>query len=115
MAVAELDKTRNIGSLGQGGSGKTSLGEAMLFGAGAIQRLGRVQDGTSTLDYEPEKTKHHVSISTPFQSLSSKKYPVPLIDTPGYAAFLDDAVNCMRAFGGALFGLNPSVGLRVDS
>ncbi|HEX2932445.1 MAG TPA: GTP-binding protein, partial [Candidatus Binatia bacterium] len=115
MAVAELDKLRNVGILGQGGSGKTSLGEAMLFGAGAIQRLGRVQDGTSTLDYEPEETKHHVSISTALHSLSWKKYPVTLIDTPGYAAFLADAVNCMRAFGGAVFVLNPSVGLRVES
>lgn len=87
----------------------------MLFGAGAIQRLGRVQDGTSTLDYEPEETKHHVSISTALHSLSWKKYPVTLIDTPGYAAFLADAVNCMRAFGGAVFVLNPSVGLRVES
>ena len=53
MAQAEVDKLRNVGILGQGGSGKTSLGEAMLFAAGATQRLGRVQDGTSVLDHEP--------------------------------------------------------------
>ena len=115
MAVAELDKLRNVGILGQGGSGKTSLGEAMLFAAGATQRLGKVQDGTSALDHEPEEIKHHVSISTAFHSLAWKKYPMTLIDTPGYAAFLADAINCMRAFSGALFVLNPSVGLRVES
>ncbi len=49
MAAAELEKLRNVGILGQGGSGKTSLGEAMLFAAGATQRLGRVQDGTSAV------------------------------------------------------------------
>ena len=115
MAAAELDKLRNVGILGQGGSGKTSLGEAMLFGAGASQRLGRVQDGTTVLDYEPEEIKHHVSISTAFHSLSWKKHAVSLIDTPGYAAFLADSINCMRAFGSAVFMLNPSVGLRVES
>jgi len=115
MAAAELDKLRNVGILGQGGSGKTSLGEAMLFGAGASQRLGRVQDGTTVLDYEPEEIKHHVSISTAFHSLSWKKHALSLIDTPGYAAFLADSINCMRAFGSAVFMLNPSVGLRVES
>jgi len=115
MAAAELDKLRNVGILGQGGSGKTSLGEAMLFAAGASQRLGRVQDGTTVLDYEPEEIKHHVSISTAFHSLSWKKHALSLIDTPGYAAFLADSINCMRAFGSAVFVLNPSVGLRVES
>jgi elongation factor G len=115
MAVAELEKLRNFGILGQGGSGKTSLGEAMLFAAGATQRLGKVQDGTSVLDHEPEEIKHHVSISTSFHSLSWKKFPLTLIDTPGYAAFLADSINSMRGFGGAVFVLNPAVGLRVES
>jgi elongation factor G len=115
MAVAEIDKLRNVGILGQGGVGKTSLGEAMLFAAGTTQRLGRVQDGTSVLDYEPEEVKHHISISTAFHSLTWKKFRLDLIDTPGYATFLADAINCMRAFRGAVFVINPSVGLRVES
>ena len=115
MAAAELEKLRNVGILGQGGSGKTSLGEAMLFGAGATQRLGKILDGTSVLDHEPEEIKHHVSISTAFHSLSWKKFAATLIDMPGYAAFLADSMNCMRACDGAVFVLNPSVGLRVES
>jgi elongation factor G len=115
MAVAEMDKLRNVGILGQGGVGKTSAGEAMLFSAGATQRLGKVQDGTSVLDYEPEEIKHHISISTAFHSLTWKKFRLDLIDTPGYATFLADAINCMRAFRGAVFVMNPSVGLRVES
>jgi elongation factor G len=115
MAIAELEKLRNIGILGQGGSGKTSLGEAMLFTAGATQRLGRIQDGTSVLDHEPEEVKHHVSISTAFHSLNWSKHPMTLVDTPGYTAFLADSINCMRAFEGAVFVLNPMVGLRVES
>jgi len=115
MAVVDLDKVRNIGLLGQGASGKTSVGEAMLCVAGVTSRLGRVQDGTSVLDYEPEEIKHITSISTAFHSLGWKKHALTLIDTPGYATFLADAINCMRAFGGAIFVLNPSVGLRVES
>jgi len=115
MAIAELDKVRNVGILGQGGSGKTSLGEAMLFAAGATPRLGRVQDGTSVFDHEPEETKHYVSISTAFHSLNWTKHPMTLVDTPGYTAFLADSINCMRAFDSAVFVLNPMVGLRVES
>jgi elongation factor G len=113
--AAELEKLRNIGILGQGGSGKTSLGEAMLFAAGVTQRLGRVQDGTSVFDHEPEEIKHQVTISTAFHSLSWKKFNLHLIDTPGYATFLADSINCMRAFDGAIFVVNPSVGIRVES
>jgi elongation factor G len=87
----------------------------MLFAAGATQRLGKVQDGTSVLDFEAEETKHHISISTAFHTLNWNKAPVTLIDTPGYAAFLADSINCMRAFGGAVFVLNPAVGLRVEA
>ena len=115
MAVTELDKLRNVGILGHGGSGKTSVGEAMLFAAGATQRLGKVQDGTSVLDHEPEEIKHRVSISTAFHSLSWNKFPITLIDTPGYAAFLADSIFCMRGFPTAVFVLNPAVGLRVES
>src|SRR5687768_12441980 len=115
MAATELENLRILGILGQGGSGKTSLAEAMLFTGGATQRLGRVQDGTSVFDHEPEEIKHQVSISTAFQSLPWKKHSLTLVDTPGYAAFLADSINCARAFGGAIFVLNPSVGLRVES
>jgi elongation factor G len=115
MATVELDKLRNIGILGQGGSGKTSLAEAMLFAAGVTQRLGRVQDGTSVFDHEPEEIKHHVSIVTAFHSLTWKKHSFYVADTPGYAAFLADSINCLRGFGGAVLVLNPSVGLRVES
>jgi elongation factor G len=115
MAAAELEKLRNLGVLGQGGSGKTSLADAMLFAAGTTQRLGRVQDGTSMFDHEPEEIKHRVSISTAFHSLPWKKFFLSVIDTPGYAAFLADSINCMRAFGSAIFVVNPAVGLRVES
>jgi len=115
MATAELDKLRNIIILGQGGSGKTSLAEAMLFAAGMTQRLGKVPDGTSVFDHEPEEIKHQVSIATAFHSLTWKKHSFYVADTPGYAAFLADSINCLRGFASAVLVLNPSVGLRVES
>lgn len=115
MAQGDIEKLRNVGIMGHGGCGKTSLGEAMLFAAGVTQRLGKVQDGTTVLDHEPEEVKHHLSISTAFHSLAWNKHPITLIDTPGYAAFIADSINCMRGFSSAVFVVNPSVGLRVEA
>ncbi len=115
MATIEVDKLRNVGLLGHGGSGKTSLGEALLFGAGGTQRLGKVDDGSSVLDYEPEEIKRHISISTAFHSLKWKKSTISLVDTPGFSTFLPDTMHCMRAFSGAVFLLSPSAGLRVEA
>ncbi len=96
--MIEIDKLRNVGILGHGGSGKTSLGDAMLFAAGATARLGKVADGTSALDFEPEEVHRHSSLSTALHSLSWKKNRVCLIDTPGQSPFIPDTLNCMRAF-----------------
>ena len=95
--------------------GKTTLGEALLFSAGATQRVGRVENGTSVLDFEPEEIRRHFTISTAFHSLSWKKCSLNLIDTPGYSPFLPDAINCMRAFGGSVFLLSPSDGVKVET
>jgi len=115
MAQVEIDRLRNVGILGQGGVGKTSLGEALLFLAGATPRLGRVDDGTSTFDFEPEEVKRKVTISSAFHSLTWNKASISLIDTPGYAPFLPDAIQCMRGFGAAVFMLHPSSGFKVES
>jgi len=92
MAAIEVDKFRNVGILGHGGSGKTSLGEALLFAGGATQRLGKVDDGSSVFDYEPEETKRHISISAAFHSLKWKKSSLSLADTPGNSTFLPDTM-----------------------
>ena len=113
--MAEIDKLRNVGILGHGGVGKTSLGEAMLFAAGAAQRPARVGDGNSVLDFEPEEVHRRLSLSTAFHSLSWKKFIFYLIDTPGYATFLTEAMNSMRAFHGSVLLLSPSSGLRVET
>ena len=115
MAAIEAGQLRNIGLLGHRGAGKTSLGEAMLFTAGTTNRLGRVEDGTSAFDYEPEEINRQISISTAFHSLEWKKRTCVLVDTPGFATFLPETIHSLAGFGGAVFVLHAGAGLRVET
>ena len=115
MAAIEAGQLRNVGLLGHRGAGKTSLGEAMLFAAGSTNRLGRVVDGSSAFDYEPEEINRQVSISTAFHSLEWKKTVCALVDTPGFATFLPETIHSLAAFGGAVFVLHAGAGLRVET
>ena len=115
MAAIEAAQLRNVGLLGHRGAGKTSLGEAMLFAAGRTNRLGRVEDGTSAFDHEPEEINRQVSISTAFHSLEWKKSTCVVVDTPGFATFLPETVHSLAGFGGAVFVLHAGAGLRVET
>ncbi len=115
MAAIEAGRLRNVGLLGHRGAGKTSLGEAMLFAAGRTNRLGRVEDGTSVFDHEPEEIQRQVSISTAFHSLEWKKTTCVLVDTPGFATFLPETIHSLAGFGGAVFVLHAGAGLRVET
>ncbi|MDE0029756.1 MAG: elongation factor G [Deltaproteobacteria bacterium] len=114
MAI-EAGRLRNVGLLGHRGAGKTSLGEALLFAAGSTNRLGRVEDGSSAFDYEPEEIQRQVSISTAFHSLEWQKTTCVLVDTPGFATFLPETVHSLPACGGAVFVLHAGAGLRVEA
>lgn len=95
MKNYQADSIRNIGVFGHGGEGKTTLTEAMLFNAGLIDRMGRVDDGTTVSDYDPEETKRHISISTavaPFEWNGSK---VNIIDAPGFFDFYGEVYEAM--------------------
>jgi elongation factor G len=116
MAAEDVTQLRNIGIVGQGGGGKTSLAEALLFNAGATTRLGRVGDGTSTFDFEPEEVRRQLSLSTAFHNLTWKKHHVTLVDMPGYANFLPDALNCMRACTSVVMVVEASTGaIKVEA
>ena len=107
---------RSVGVAGQGGVGKTSLADAVLFGAGAVTRLGRVDDGSSIFDFEPEEIRRKITLSSALHSLTWKKHDITLVDLPGYANFLPDALNCMRACTGVVFVLAPAADeLRVEA
>ena len=114
MAI-EAGRLRNVGLLGHRGAGKTSLGEALLFAAGSTNRAGRVEDGSSAFDHEPEEIQRQVSISTAFHSLEWQKTTCVLVDTPGFATFLPETVHSLPACGGTVFVLHASAGLRVEA
>src|SRR6516164_7409285 len=86
-------KIRNVALVGHGGAGKTTLAEALLHHAGAIERLGRVDDGTTVCDHEPEEQRRHLSLSLAVAPFEWKGHKVNLIDTPGYADFIGSAVD----------------------
>jgi elongation factor G len=102
MANFEVDKIRNIAVIAHGGAGKTSLVEAMLFDSGAIDRLGNVQDGTTTTDFEPEEIERKITISSSLAFCSWKGCKLNLLDTPGFINFLEDTRGCLRAADGAI-------------
>lgn len=115
MREYKSDKLRNVGIVSHGGAGKTSLAEALLFNAGAISRLGRVDDGTTTTDFEPEEVKRKVTISTALAPCEWRDNKVNFLDTPGYADFLGEVKGTLRAVEGALIVLCAASGVEVDT
>src|SRR5208282_4814050 len=94
---------------------KTQLAEAVLFTAGAITRIGRPDDGTATMDFEPEELTRHVSIGSAFHHFEWKKTAVIIADTPGYSAFLPDCFNTLRAVDGLVFAVSPGADMKVEA
>ena len=90
------DKIRNVGIIGSGTTGKTSLSEALLFKAGIINRQGSITDGTTVSDYDPEEIRRQVSIHSTLLPFEWKEHKINLIDTPGYIDFVGDAIATMR-------------------
>ncbi len=115
MAVDDIRRIRTVGLLAEGGAGKTSLGEAMLYAAGATTRQGRVEDGSSVFDFEPEEIRRKITLSTGFHSLTWKRHHVFVVDPPGYANFLADTRYAMEALGSAVFVASPNGHLKVES
>jgi len=114
VPIDDGTKIRNVAMLGQGGVGKTSLADALLFAAGKVNRLGRVDDGSSVFDFEPEETRHKVSISVALHHLSWKKHEVTIVDAPGYASFLSESRQAMRAVDGGVLVLSPSGQVKIE-
>ena len=106
---------RNLALIGHGGCGKTSLAEALLFGAGATSRLGKVDDGSSVLDFEPEEIKRKITISTSFHHYQWKKYTVYLADTPGDDNFLADTRATLHVADSAVVVVDAVDGVKVGT
>ena len=93
---------RNIGIFGHGGEGKTTLTEAMLFNAGLLERLGRVENGTTTTDYDPEEVKRTISINAALAPLEWKDTKINIIDAPGFFDFYGEVAAAMALADSAL-------------
>jgi elongation factor G len=106
---------RNVALVGHGGSGKTSLAEAILFRAGVLSRLGRVEDGNTAMDFEPEELKRRSSISSAFHQYHWAKQGINIIDTPGDQNFFADTRNCLQAADGALLVIDAVDGVKVQT
>jgi elongation factor G len=107
----DLPHLRNVVLAGHAGSGKTTLAEQLLFRTGAVPRLGKVDDGTASLDFEPEEQKRRESLSLAGASLDDEDTRVTLLDTPGYADFVAEVIQGFAAADGALFVMDASTGV----
>lgn len=109
------ERIRNVALIGHGGSGKTSLAEALLFVAGVTTRLGSVDQGTSVLDHEPEEIERKISLSLAVASFEWNGHQINLLDAPGYADFSGDARAALRAADLALFVVSAVDGVEVST
>jgi len=110
--MQDISKIRNMAIIGHGSCGKTSLAEAMLFTAGKIKRLGKVDDGTAALDFEDEEIQRNVSINTSFHNYSWKKHDVFLMDTPGDDNFINESFVATQMVDGAVFIVGAVLGVK---
>ena len=110
-----LENIRNVVLLSHSGAGKTSASEAMLFTAGAITRLGRVQEGTTTSDYDPDEIKRQISINLTTLPLEWKGVKMNLVDTPGYSDFVGEVRAAMRVVEGAVIIVCAASGVEVGT
>src|SRR5262245_26716024 len=113
--TVEIAKLRNVGVVGHGGVGKTSLVEAMLFTAGAVTRLGKVDDGTTTTDFDPDEIKRKISINTSVAYCDWKGHHINFVDTPGYGDFIADARAGLRVVGAAVVVIDAVAGVQVQT
>ncbi len=107
------DRIRNVALVGHRGAGKTSLHEALLFQAGAINRLGTVTDGTTVSDADDDEKARQMSISAALSSFEWQDRKINLLDTPGEASFVADALGALRVCESAVFVVNAVMGVEV--
>lgn len=115
MKVYETSQIRNVALVGHGGAGKTSLTSAMLLCSGAVNRLGKVDQGTTVTDYDEEEIARRISLSSALAYCEWNRLKINLIDTPGYGNFIWDTWACMRVVEGAIVMVCGVAGVEVQT
>src|ERR1700716_3916659 len=115
MNVVPSLQIRNVALVGHGGSGKTPPAEALLFAAGVIPRMGRVEDGNTVCDFDPEEHKRAISVSLALAPFDFEGIKVNVLDTPGYADFVGDVSAALRVADLAVFVVSAVEGVEVQT
>lgn len=115
MKEYNIENVRNIGIIGHGGTGKTSLTEAILFDCKEIDRIGRVEDGTTVCDYDPEEKKRQISISVAVAPCEYNSHRLNFVDTPGYFDFVGELIQGLKAVDAAIINTCAVSGLQVGT
>ena len=115
MDVYRTDRIRNVVLLGHGGSGKTTLAEAMAYLAGMTSRLGRVEDGNTVSDFDKEEIKRQFSISTSVIPVPWDKVKINILDTPGYFDFVGEVEEAVSAADAAIIVVSGKAGVQVGT
>ena len=115
MKVYESGKIRNIVILGHSGSGKTTVSEAALFVTGVTTRMGKVDDGNTVSDYDPDEIRRRVSVSASLIPVEWKNSKINFIDTPGYFDFVGEAQQALRVADAALIVVSGKSGIEVGA
>ncbi len=115
MANVNTDKIRNIAVIAHSGAGKTSLVESLLFNAGAVERQGSIEDGTTTTDFEPEEIARKITVTSAVAFCDWNSYRINLVDTPGFINFLEDTRGCLRAADGVIVIVSAISGVKAET
>ncbi len=115
MGHKAADRIRNVALIGHRGSGKTSLCEALLFEAGVVNRLGRVDEGSTVSDFEPDEQERSMSIGASIASFDYSDRKINLIDTPGDPSFVADTLAALRVVDAAVVVVNAVMGVEVHT
>lgn len=115
MKTYASNNIRNLALISHGGAGKTSLAEALLYSSGAINRLGSIEAGNTTTDYDPDEIKRQVTINTTLAPLEWNNIKINLLDAPGYFDFIGDVVGALRVADSALVVVCAVSGVEVGT
>ena len=110
-----IDKIRNVVLLGHGGNGKTTLAESFLYRTGAIDRMGKISEGNTTCDYDPEEIKRNISIQTALAPVEYNGFKINLLDTPGYFDFAGEVQQAVRVADAGIIAVTAKSGVSVGT